>query len=339
MRMNGWPLSEVVRFVIQSFWKNPIIIIFMLITPLLLIFLSSTILQEEAYEPTIGVEEVSERMQASLLQQDVNVEQISTAEALNKLSAGQLDAFFTVENQGGFLMLEGSKPHANYNTNLALNKMYVNLMYDENAFDSLYIHGTSKNNWYDYIGPGLIAFFTFAFTLICSAMLFSRQVQTYEFHLNGTRFITVYFLLFSILSLIQSVLILSYSIYQLDMYFAGSFWGALLTVWLIGLVAVSIGMVVAAFTRTFFQFGFSIFLILLMQFYFSGILPSENVTWITRIGLFMPVTYSVEGLRDIIIRNEHFMDISTYGLILIIFIAINLRLVGYKLRKQANVAP
>lgn len=92
--MMGWPLSEVIRFVLQSFWKNPIIIIFMLITPLLLIFLSSTVLQEEAYEPTIGVEEISERMQASLLQQDVNVEQTSTAMALNKLSAGEMDAFF-----------------------------------------------------------------------------------------------------------------------------------------------------------------------------------------------------------------------------------------------------
>ena len=337
--MNGWPLSEVIRFVLQSFWKNPIIIIFMLITPLLLIFLSSTVLQEEAYELTIGVEEISERMQASLLQQDVNVEQTSTAMALNKLSAGEMDAFFTLENQGGLLILEGSKPHANYSTNLALNKMYANLSADDRAFDTLYLHGTSQNNWYDYIGPGLIAFLAFAFTLICSAMLFSRQVQTYEFHLNGTRFITIYFLLFSILSLIQSLLILSYSIYQLDMYFAGSFWGALLTVWLISLVAVSLGMVVAAFTRTFFQFGFTIFAIHLTQFYFSGILPSENVVWMNRIGLFMPVSYSVEALRDIIIRNEHFMDISTYGLILIIFIAISLRLVGYQLRKQANVAP
>lgn len=106
--MNGWPLSEVIRFVLQSFWKNPIIIIFMLITPLLLIFLSSTVLQEEAYEPTIGVEEISERMQASLLQQDVNVEQTSTAMALNKLSAGEMDAFFTLENQGGLLILEGA---------------------------------------------------------------------------------------------------------------------------------------------------------------------------------------------------------------------------------------
>ncbi len=337
--MNSWPLPEVIKFVLRSFMKNPMIILFMFLTPLLLMFLSSTILKEDAYMPTVGVQEIPERMQASLLQQDVNVKQTSTIDALSDFSSGELDAFFTLEEQGGLLMLEGSKPHANFNVNQALTEMYLSYTNGERPYEAIYLNGTSQNNWYDYIGPGLIAFFIFAFALIGSAMLFSRQVKEYEFQLNGTRFTTVYFLLFSVLALIQSTILVTYSIYQLEMYMSGSLWGVLLTAWLIALVGVSLGMVVGVFTRTFFQFGFTVFLILLSQFYFTGILPSENITWMNRIGLFMPVSYSVEGLRDIIIRDESFMEISTYGLILIIFIAISLRLVGYKLRKQADVQP
>ena len=110
-----------------------------------------------------------------------------------------------------------------------------------------YLHGSKDFTMFDGLGPVLIGFFTFFFVFILSGVSFVRE------RLSGTlerllstpvrrwEIVAGYIIGFGIFAFIQSIIIVSFSVYILDLYVAGSIWLTLLITCMLSLTALTLG--------------------------------------------------------------------------------------------------
>jgi len=143
-----------------------------------------------------------------------------------------------------------------------------------------------------------------------------------------------YFLAFLVFAIIQTFVILAFTILVLQISYKGNLYDivALLMLWVI--VPVSLGIFISTFARNEFQVIQFIPVIFAPQLFLSGvIIPVKQMPlileWISNV---LPLTYAVEGLQRIMINGDSILDvwlelavISGFGAVLLIASAATLR--------------
>lgn len=169
------------------------------------------------------------------------------------------------------------------------------------------------------IAPGLLAVFVMFFTFILTGVSFLRE-RTY-----GTldRLLTTtvgradilvgYLLSFLAFATIQTMVILSFTVLALQITYQGELYEIAVVLMLVVAVSVSLGIFASMFARNEFQVVQFVPMLFIPQVFLSGvIIPVDQMPqaleWISKI---LPLTYAVNGLREIMLDGQNLADISS----------------------------
>ena len=162
------------------------------------------------------------------------------------------------------------------------------------------------------VAPGLIGVFVLFFVFILTGVSFLREraqgtlERLLTTPVGGADILTGYLLGFLLFAGIQSVVILFYTIFALRIDYEGSLWQIFVLLFIVTLVAVSLGIFISTFARNEFQVVQFIPVILLPQIFLSGaVLPTEQLPgYFQAAGKALPLTYAVDGLKAVMLQGE-----------------------------------
>ncbi|MDA1679609.1 ABC transporter permease [Bacillus cereus group sp. TH152-1LC] len=321
MRVTG-----VIIRIIRQFFRDKRSLAMMFGAPMLLLWLLSLVFTQKDYVPHIAVVDMPAQVVKVMENQEATIYEYSKEKAMSELEKQKIDAVIHLESGKMHIVLEGSDSSKNRAVLQVLQKSTekndVSIMKPEVN----YLHGSKDFTMFDGLGPVLIGFFTFFFVFILSGVSFVRE------RLSGTlerllstpvrrwEIVVGYIVGFGIFAFIQSVIIVSFSVYILDLYVAGSIWLALLITCMLSLTALTLGTFLSAYANNEFQMIQFIPLVIVPQIFFSGLFPIESMNkWLQMLGKLFPLTYGADAMRQVMIRNQGFTEIALDLTVLLLF--------------------
>lgn len=215
---------------------------------------------------------------------------------------------------------------------------------NEFKIENDYVYGSADSTFFDKILPILIGFIVFFFVFLISgiALLRERTTGTLERLLSTpvkrSEIVLGYLVGYGLFAILQTLIIVFYSIYLLDLQIEGSLVWVLATNILIALAALSMGIFVSTFANSEFQMVQFIPVVVIPQILFSGIIPLDTMaSWVRAIGYFLPLSYAGNALTDIMIKGQGFTDIWTNLAVLLLFTVVFTILNVIGLRKYRKV--
>ena len=215
---------------------------------------------------------------------------------------------------------------------------------DIKSLDTHYVYGNNETEYFDVLSPILVGFFVFFFVFLISGigLLKERTTGTLE-RLMATpirrgEIVTAYLIGFGAFAIIQTIIVVFYSITVLDMVMVGSVWNVILINLLLALVALSLGTLLSTFAASEFQMIQFIPIAVVPQVFFAGIFPLENMAdWLQSIGKIMPMYYAGDALKSIMYKGQGLNDISGDLLALAIFACIFIILNLFALKRYRKL--
>ncbi|MEB9507849.1 ABC transporter permease [Bacillus anthracis] len=321
MRVTG-----VIIRIIRQFFRDKRSLAMMFGAPMLLLWLLSLVFTQKDYVPHIAVVDMPAQLVKVMKNQEALIYEYNTEKAMSELENQKVDAVIRLENGKMNIVLEGSDSSKNRAVLQILQKSTekndISIMKPEVN----YLHGSKNFTMFDGLGPVLIGFFTFFFVFILSGVSFVRE------RLSGTlerllstpikrwEIVVGYIIGFGIFAFIQSIIIVSFSVYILDLYVAGSIWLTLLITCMLSLTALTLGTFLSAYANNEFQMIQFIPLVIVPQIFFSGLFPIESMNkWLQMLGKLFPLTYGADAMRQVMIRNQGFTEIVLDLTVLLLF--------------------
>ncbi|HFI2424651.1 ABC transporter permease [Bacillus paranthracis] len=321
MRVTG-----VIIRIIRQFFRDKRSLAMMFGAPMLLLWLLSLVFTQKDYVPHIAVVDMPAQLVKVMKNQEASIYEYNIEKAMSELENQKVDAVIRLENGKMNIVLEGSDSSKNRAVLQILQKST-----DKNDISIMkpevnYLHGSKNFTMFDGLGPVLIGFFTFFFVFILSGVSFVRE------RLSGTlerllstpikrwEIVVGYIIGFGIFAFIQSIIIVSFSVYILDLYVAGSIWLTLLITCMLSLTALTLGTFLSAYANNEFQMIQFIPLVIVPQIFFSGLFPIESMNkWLQMLGKLFPLTYGADAMRQVMIRNQGFTEIALDLTVLLLF--------------------
>ncbi|MBE5666419.1 ABC transporter permease [Staphylococcus sp. SS251] len=211
------------------------------------------------------------------------------------------------------------------------------------SISNSYLYGNSDSSYFDKMFPILIGFFVFLFVFLISgiALLRERTTGTLERVLSTSirrsEIVIGYLIGYGIFAVVQTLIIVLFSIYLLNISLAGSLWYVILINICLAITALSMGIFISTFANSEFQMIQFIPLVAVPQVFFSGIFPLENMpNWLSNIGYLFPLRYAGDALTNVMIKGQGWNHIWFDLLVLVIFttVFIILNIVGLKRYRQ-----
>jgi ABC-2 type transport system permease protein len=147
-----------------------------------------------------------------------------------------------------------------------------------------------------------------------------------------------YMLGFALFAIIQSLVVLLFTIYGLKVHTMGSLINVFAVEVLLALLAVNLGIFLSTFARNEFQIVQFIPLVVVLPVFLSGALwPIEAMPgWLQPLAYAIPLTYANHALRDVMIKGFNLIEIGPYLLALAAFAAFFVVLSSLVLRRQVG---
>lgn len=194
----------------------------------------------------------------------------------------------------------------------------------------------------DYYGPSFIVAFAFFFTFLLTSVSFLRERATGTIERlaasPATRLEVVvgYLLGFLVFALLQSLVIMGYAVWALDMRVAGSIGLALLVLAVLVVGVVNLGIALSFFARNELQVVQFIPLVFVPQLLLAGLIwPVETFHPLLRtLAQVLPLTHALAALRTVMIAGGGLADIQGRLLVLLAFAAAMIALGAGALQKQ-----
>lgn len=224
----------------------------------------------------------------------------------------------------------------NINNNMIPNESLSTI---PNEIERDYIYGNEDTNIFDSITPILIGFFVFFFVFLISGISLLKERTSGTLNkllatpIKRSHLVFGYLIGYGIFAVIQTFIVVLFSIYVLKIEIVGSISLLLLTNIMLAFVALSLGIFLSTFANSEFQMIQFIPIIVLPQILFSGIIPLESMAnWIQGIAKLMPLYYASDALKKVIIMGNNFGQIQFDLFILLIFSVIftTLNILGLK---------
>jgi ABC-2 type transport system permease protein len=179
----------------------------------------------------------------------------------------------------------------------------------------------------DYLAPALLATLALFFGFLLTGISFLRERSQGTLErlmaspVSRLDIVLGYLLGFFLFALLQTLIIVLFTIYALDVQYKGDLWQIFIFQIIVLIGAINLGIFISAFARNEFQMVQFIPLIILPQVFLCGILwPVEQMNdvlqWIAK---FLPLTYAVEGMRDIMVTGKSLLDVGFDLLVLAAF--------------------
>ncbi len=299
-----------------------------LIVPIFIFTLLYFLLGDSDYQAKLAVNGLPDQLVQAIEEQNVTVTSMSVEEAKAELEEERMDALITMDGSELVLLLEsndavkaGVVKKAVTNAMKTMNPkgaMRVELMYgdsDANMFNSL-----------GYVLMGVISFFLI-FIIAGISFVRERTNQTMErlmvTPVKRWQVILGYTLGFGIFAVLQSVILLCYLKWVLNMTITGSIASAGIIMILMSMAAVCIGAFCSIFANNEFQIMQFIPIVVIPQIFFSGLISLDTFPYhLGELARIMPVYYACDALYAITIKGEQLFDVGKDILALFIFILI-----------------
>ena len=310
---------------------------------------------------------LGERLVESLgsVAEQLTVEALPLDEAQRRLEDGEIDAIITlpadcsqraIEDRAVTIpvVYEGSNPTVARMLGTMLTRGAVQMLAGlsvvstgsapQITIDATYRYGSAEFDQLDYLAPVFIGLFVFMFVFILTSVAFLRErvAGTLE-RLQATsirqhEIILGYMLGFALFAIIQSLVVLLFTIYGLKVHTMGSLINVFAVEVLLALLAVNLGIFLSTFARNEFQIVQFIPLVVVLPVFLSGALwPIEAMPgWLQPLAYAIPLTYANHALRDVMIKGFNLIEIGPYLLALAAFAAFFVVLSSLVLRRQVG---
>src|SRR5467141_235103 len=328
--MSGHRIAAITRRLLQGFRRDRRTLALLFVAPLVILGLLGYLIRGSSSSPAVGIANEDTgplgAMFASALERSslISATTIQSSDADAKLKDGSLVAYivfpsdFSSRAQAGTIApdvhLEGSQPGTSGPVLQALQQALTSvaatgLVHFEPQVH--YLYGGPGFDTLDYFGAafiGLVVFFL-VFVITIVAFLNERSQGTLErlmaSPLRRGEIVLGYMLGFTVLALIQSVEVLVFSLAVLNVHNQGNVLLIFGMEALMVLAAVNLGIFLSMFARTEFQAVQFIPLVIVPQVLLSGILfPVSNEPKPLQVASdVLPLTYAVNGLRDVMIKG------------------------------------
>lgn len=201
-----------------------------------------------------------------------------------------------------------------------------------------------EGSFLNYIAPALLATLALFFGFLLTGISFLRERSQGTMErlmaspVSRLDIVTGYLFGFFIFALVQTLVILLFTIYVLDITYHGDLWQIFVFQIVVIAGAVNLGIFISTFARNEFQMVQFIPLIIFPQIFLCGIIwPVEQMPdylqWLSTI---LPLTYAVDGLRSIMIRGESLIDVGSELAILVGFAIVISSMAAITLRRSAS---
>ncbi len=200
-----------------------------------------------------------------------------------------------------------------------------------------------ESNVLDYIAPALLATLALFFSFLLTGISFLRERSQGTMErlmaspVSRLDIVVGYLCGFFIFALTQTLIILLFTIYVLDVHYSGDLWQIFIFQIVIITGAVNLGIFTSTFARNEFQMVQFIPLIILPQVFLCGVIwPVEQMPdYLQWLSVILPLTYAVDGLRDIMLAGKNLIDVSLELAVLVGFAVIISILAAVTLRRGA----
>jgi ABC-2 type transport system permease protein len=329
--MSGRRVAAITRRLLQGFRRDRRTVALLFVAPLVILGLLGYLMRSSTV-PAVGIDNkdqgpigsaVASALQSSSL---ISTSTITASDGNAKLKDGSLAAFivlpsdFSQRAQSGVIApevhLEGSQPSSAGQVLQALQQALASAA--SRAPGAIrfspqvtYLYGGPGLDTLDYFGAaaiGLIVFFL-VFVITIVSFLNERSQGTLErlmaSPLRRGEIVLGYMLGFTFLALIQSVEVLIFCLAVLKVHNQGNVFLIFGIEALMAIAAVNLGIFLSMFARTEFQAVQFIPLVIVPQVLLSGIIfpISSEPTPLQYLSDVLPLTYAVNGLRDVMLKG------------------------------------
>jgi ABC-2 type transport system permease protein len=339
-------IALVIR-ILRQFVRDKRTLGLLIFAPILVLTMMHLVFNGEAYVPKIGLVAIPEPISNQLNLEGATITEFKTSKlATEGLLNKEIDAYIAFENQSPTIKLEGSDPSVNGSVVKWIQNAFKPLQPNaaSSELDIQFLHGSKDMGQFDYFGPVLLGFFIFFFVFLIGGVSFLRERTTGTLErllsspLRRWEIVVGYVLGFGIFTVIQSAVIVTYSIYVLDMLMEGAIGYILLITLLLALCALTLGIFLSSFANNELQMMQFIPIIVIPQIFFSGLFNLETISeWLSWIGPITPLYYAANALRDVMVRGYGWNEIWLDILVLTDFSALFLILNIFALRKYRKI--
>jgi ABC-2 type transport system permease protein len=195
----------------------------------------------------------------------------------------------------------------------------------------------------DNIAPALLATVALFFSFLLTGISFLRERSQGTMErlmaspVSRLDVVVGYLLGFFVFALTQTLIVVLFTIYALDVHYYGDLWQIFVFQIVIITAAVNLGIFISTFARNEFQMVQFIPLILFPQIFLCGVIwPVEQMpNYLQWLSAILPLTYAVDGLRDIMLVGRSLLDVWFELAVLVGFTAIISILAAFTLRRGA----
>lgn len=338
-------LALIKRILIQTI-KDKRTLALMMIAPLILLSLVYFLFNSESSSKLkVGVYNTTNSFNENLKESDLEVIKYTDKSNIkDTLIKDNLKAFIIIDNDKLHVTYENSTPSdsaqikAKIQSSLVKNqinglkdlisKVSKNLLQKQVniSIENSYIYGDEALSFFDTLSPILIGFFVFFFVFLISgiSLLKERTSKTLEKLLSTPikryEIVLGYLLGYGIFAIIQTIVLVFFAIYILNIRMEGNILLVILTNILIAFTALSLGILLSTFANSEFQMMQFIPVIVVPQIFFTGLIPVETMSnLIQKIAHLMPLYYGGQALQGIMIKNYNFKEVQIYLFILLLF--------------------
>ncbi|MDU6506193.1 MAG: ABC transporter permease, partial [Staphylococcus sp.] len=299
-------LLAMIQRVIIELLKDKRTLALMFLAPLLVLTLMYFIFNsDEDTTLTIGVDHsVSTQITEGIKSDDVKFKDFPSNQHIkSKIEHHHLDAFIYQNNQTIHVTYTNEDPSKSASIKQLLHqsiqkdkmndikKVMVSLPQSAKNKDAkdiqlenTYLYGDEHSNYFDKMFPILMSFFVFLFVFLISgiALLRERTTGTLERVLatpiKRSDIVFGYLIGYGVFAIIQTLIIVFFSIYLLNINLAGSLTYVILINILLAIAALVMGIFISTFANSEFQMVQFIPIVAIPQVFFSGIFPLENMS-------------------------------------------------------------
>ena len=195
----------------------------------------------------------------------------------------------------------------------------------------------------DYIAPALLATMTLFFSFLLTGISFLRERSQGTMErlmaspVSRLDIVVGYLLGFFIFALLQTLIVVLFTIYVLDVHYYGDLWQIFIFQIVIITAAVNLGIFISTFARNEFQMVQFIPLIIFPQIFLCGVIwPVEQMpNYLQWLSTILPLTYAVDGLREIMLSAKSLIDVGLDLGVLVGFAAVISIVAAFTLRRSA----
>ena len=196
----------------------------------------------------------------------------------------------------------------------------------------------------DFTAPALLAMLAFFFSFLLTGISFLRERSQGTMErlmaspVSRLDIVVGYLFGFFVFALTQTLIVVLFTVYVLKVHYVGDLWQIFIFQIVVIGGAVDLGIFISTFARNEFQIVQFIPLIILPQVFLGGVLwPVEQMPnylqWLSKI---LPLTYAIQGLRDIMLAGKSLLDVMSQLLALIVFAIVTSILAALTLRRGAG---